>query len=429
MTVKVVVGAQYGDEGKGRIVDNLAAEADMVVRFQGGDNAGHTVINEFGKFALHMIPSGIFSPRIINVIGTGCVVNPLALRVEMETLEANGIDTSNLLISDRAQMLMPYHLEMDRLEELKRDASQKIGTTKRGIGPAYEDKTSRSGLRMGDLLDGVWLEERIENLRPRISQKLTSLGGTEPDMPGLFDACQEARDFLGNRIVDTVPLMRNALDEKQTILLEGQLGIMRDLDYGMYPFVTSSHPLAPFAAVGAGIPMQAISEVVGVTKSYSTSVGAGPFPTELDDEVGEKLRQVGKEFGATTGRPRRCGWLDLVTLRYAAFLNGMTEFAMTKLDVLDSFETIRVCIGYRMPNGRVEVASMPNTVLLERVEPIYENLPGWMESTEHCRTWEELPPTAKDFVTFVEEQTNIDIPFIGVGPRRDQFVPRTLESA
>lgn len=431
MAVKVVVGAQYGDEGKGRIVDSIASEADMVVRFQGGDNAGHTVVNEFGKFALHMIPSGIFNPRIVNVIGTGCVVNPLALKSEMETLSSAGIDTGNLLISSRAQMVMPYHLEMDRLEEVNREANQKIGTTKRGIGPAYEDKTSRSGLRMGDLLDGIWLEERLANLQSRISQKLLGLGGTEPDMTDLFDACQVARGFLSDRIVDTVPLMRNALTQRQTILLEGQLGIMRDLDYGIYPFVTSSHPLAPYAAVGAGIPLQAITDVIGVTKSYTTSVGAGPFPTELNDEVGETLRQVGGEFGATTGRPRRCGWLDLVTLRYAAFLNGLTEFAMTKLDVLDEFETIKVCNGYRMPDGNIELASMPDTLLLERVEPMYVELPGWKESTVDCRTWQELPRAARGFVKFVEEQTKIGIPFIGVGPRRDQFVlnPSSTASA
>ena len=417
MTVKVVVGAQYGDEGKGRIVDYLATDADMVVRFQGGDNAGHTVINEFGKFALHMIPSGIFNPQTVNVIGTGCVVNPLALKAEIEMLEAIDIDTGNLYISNRAQMLMPYHLELDRLE--------KIGTTQRGIGPAYEDKTSRSGLRMGDLLNGVWLEERLENLGPRISQRLASLGGAAPDLGELFAVCQEARGFLADRIVDTVPLMRIALAENQTILMEGQLGIMRDLDYGVYPFVTSSHPSAPYAAVGAGIPLQAITNVIGVTKAYATSVGAGPFPTELEDEIGEKLRNVGGEYGATTGRPRRCGWLDLVILRYAAFLNGVTEFAMTKLDVLDEFKIIKVCVGYRYPDGSVERDCMPDTPLMEQIEPEYVELSGWLESTEHCRTWDDLPMAAQEFVNFVEQQTKVDITYVGVGPVRDQLVTRT----
>ena len=424
MTVKVVVGAQYGDEGKGRIVDFLATDADMVVRFQGGDNAGHTVVNEFGKFALHMIPSGIFNPQTVNVIGTGCVVNPLALKAEIEMLEAAGIDTRHLYISNRAQLLMPYHLEVDRLEEARRDTGQKIGTTQRGIGPAYEDKTSRSGLRIGDLLNSVWLEERLENLGPRISQRLISLGGVAPDLGELFAVCEEARGFLADRIVDTVPLMRTALAENQTILLEGQLGIMRDLDYGVYPFVTSSHPSAPYAAVGAGIPLQAITHVIGITKSYATSVGAGPFPTELDDETGEQLRNVGVEYGATTGRPRRCGWLDLVTLRYAAFLNGVTEFAMTKLDVLDAFEVVKVCVGYRYPDGRVERDSMPDTSGMAQVEPEYVELAGWLENTAQCRTWSDLPAAAQAFVNFVEQQTQVDIIYVGVGPVRDQLVTR-----
>ncbi len=424
MTVKVVVGTQYGDEGKGRIVDFLAKDADMAVRFQGGDNAGHTVINDFGQFALHMIPSGIFNPQTVNVIGTGCVVNPLALKAEMEMLEASGIDIGNLYISNRAQMLMPYHLELDRLEEAQRDTGQKIGTTQRGIGPAYEDKTSRSGLRMGDLLHSVWLEERLENLAPRISQRLTSLGGVAPDLGECFAVCEEARGFLADRIVDTVPLMRAALAQNQTILVEGQLGIMRDLDYGVYPFVTSSHPSAPYAAVGAGVPLQAITHIIGITKAYATSVGSGPFPTELDDETGATLRNVGGEYGATTGRPRRCGWLDVVTLRYAAFLNGVTEFAMTKLDVLDEFKTIKVCVGYRCPDGRVERDSMPDTPLMEQIEPIYVELPGWRESTVQCRTWSDLPPTAQEFVHFVEQQTQVDITYIGVGPARDQLVVR-----
>ncbi len=424
MTVKVVIGTQYGDEGKGRIVDFLATDADMVVRFQGGDNAGHTVINEFGRFALHMVPSGIFNPQTVNVVGTGCVVNPLALQAEIETLEAAGIDTRNLYVSHRAQMLMPYHLELDRLEEAKRDTGQKIGTTQRGIGPAYEDKTSRSGLRMGDLLNSVWLEERLENLAPRIRQRLTSLGGTAPDLEEVFAACQAARDSLADRIVDTMPLMRTALAEDQTILMEGQLGIMRDLDYGVYPFVTSSHPSAPYAAVGAGIPLQAVTHVVGVTKAYATSVGAGPFPTELDDETGAKLRDVGGEYGATTGRPRRCGWLDLVTLRYAAFLNGVTEFAMTKLDVLDAFEVVKVCVGYRYPDGRVERDNMPDTPRMAQLEPEYVELPGWSESTAQCRTWSDLPAAAREFVDFVEQQTKVDITYIGVGPVRDQLIAR-----
>lgn len=424
MTVRVIVGAQYGDEGKGRIVDYFAPEAHMVVRFQGGDNAGHTVVNEHGKFALHMVPSGIFNPRTVNVIGTGCVVNPVSLQEELEGLEAAGIDTANLFISSRAQMLMPYHLNLDELEEENREDSQKIGTTKRGIGPAYEDRSSRAGLRMGDLLNGSWLEERIENLLPRISHRLERLGGPAPDPRELLDVCELTRTRLGGRIVDTVPLMRKALAEEQTILLEGQLGVMRDLDYGVYPFVTSSHPTAPYAAVGAGIPCQALQEVMGVTKAYATAVGTGPFPTELHGEIGDRLRELGGEYGATTGRPRRCGWLDLVTLRYAAFLNGMTSFALTKLDVLDSFDSIRVCTRYRMPDGSVVADSMPDTTLLEDAEPQYVELPGWKFDTTDCRSWNDLPAAAREFISFVEAETDVSVSHIGVGPEREQLVAR-----
>jgi len=304
MTVTAVVGAQWGDEGKGRVIDYLAQEADVVIRFQGGDNAGHTVINEYGKHALHLIPSGIFNPRTQNIIGSGCVVNPQSLLHEMDDLRSAGVDLGNLWISTRAQMLMPYHRQLDVLEEAAR-GKDTIGTTKRGIGPAYADKAARSGLRMGDLLQPEWLQMRLDNALRTVNRKLEILGGEPVDGEALYALCMEYREKLGDRIIDTVPMTRRALQQNKHILLEGQLGVMRDLDWGIYPYVTSSNPTAAYAASGAGLPARAIDRVIGVVKAYSTAVGDGPFPTELHDAEGEKLREIGGEFGATTGRPLR----------------------------------------------------------------------------------------------------------------------------
>ncbi|MCB0129735.1 MAG: adenylosuccinate synthase, partial [Caldilineaceae bacterium] len=316
MAVTAVVGAQWGDEGKGRIIDYLAQNADVVIRFQGGDNAGHTVINEFGKHALHLIPSGIFNPATQNIIGSGCVVNPAALLLEMASLEEAGVNLDNLWISNRAQLVMPYHRMLDELEEAAR-GNDPIGTTKRGIGPAYADKAARSGLRLGDLLQPEWLEARLDSALRGINRKIEILGGQAVNEQELYALLLDYRDKLGPRIVDSMPLTRSALAQGKSILLEGQLGVMRDLDWGIYPYVTSSNPTAAFASSGAGLPARAIDRVIGVVKAYSTAVGDGPFPVELHDADGEKLRTVGGEFGATTGRPRRCGWFDAVIARYA----------------------------------------------------------------------------------------------------------------
>ncbi len=422
MAVTVVVGTQYGDEGKGRIIDYLAQNADLVIRFQGGDNAGHTVINEYGKFALHLVPSGIFNPDTANIIGTGCVVNPLALLEEIATLEQAGVSTQNLWISSRAQMLLPYHREQDELEEKAREAGQEIGTTKRGIGPAYVDKMARSGLRLGDLLDNVWLEERLENAASRTNRYMSTLGASPVDTGEIFAVCQQAREALAHRIVDTVPIVRRALEQDDHVLLEGQLGIMRDLDWGIYPFVTSSNPSAAYAAVGAGLPLQAIQRVIGISKAYCTAVGTGPFPTELENESGQRLRDIGGEYGATTGRPRRCGWLDLVPLRFGSWLNGLTDLAITKLDVLDEFECIRVCTHYEMPDGSQETDYIPDTATLSLVKPFYREFDGWQESTKDCRSTAELPLQAREFLSFIQESVNLPMPFIGIGPERDQII-------
>jgi adenylosuccinate synthase len=420
MSVTAVVGAQWGDEGKGRIIDYLAQQADVVIRFQGGDNAGHTVINQYGKHALHLIPSGIFNPATCNIIGTGCVVNPQALLEEMATLEVAGVNLDNLWISARAQIVLPYHRQLDVLEEAAR-GKDTIGTTKRGIGPAYADKAARSGLRIGDLLQPEWLEGRLDNALTTVNRKIEILGGEPVDGQALYGLLMEYRDKLADRIVDTVPMTKAALQAGQSILLEGQLGVMRDLDWGIYPYVTSSNPTAAFAPSGAGLPARAITAVIGVVKAYSTAVGDGPFPVELSDDDGAKLRSIGLEFGATTGRPRRCGWFDGVAIRYAAWLNGMTGLAITKLDVLDSFETLKICTGYRLPDGSIITDSMPDTPVLNAVTPIYEEWPGWMESTEDCRTWDDLPKAARAYIHRLAELADVRVEYVSVGPERDQM--------
>jgi adenylosuccinate synthase len=420
MSVTAVVGAQWGDEGKGRVIDYLAQQADVVIRFQGGDNAGHTVINEFGKHALHLVPSGIFNPSTQNIIGSGCVVNPQSLLGEMANLARAGVNLDNLWISGRAQMLMPYHRTLDVLEEAAR-GKDTIGTTKRGIGPAYADKAARAGIRIGDLLQPAWLESRLDNALRTVNRKIQILGGDPLDEQELYDLCLRYREQLGPRIVDTVPMIRHAIDAGRSILLEGQLGVMRDLDWGIYPYVTSSNPTAAYASSGAGLPARAISRVIGVVKAYSTAVGDGPFPVELHDEDGARLRAIGEEFGATTGRPRRCGWFDGVAIGFAAWLNGMTGIAVTKLDVLDPFESIKLCVGYRLPSGEVLTDSMPDTPVLFEVEPVYEEWPGWRTSTQSCRAWDDLPKEARAYVHRISELAGIKVDYVSVGPERDQM--------
>lgn len=420
MSVQAIVGAQWGDEGKGRIIDFLAQSADLVIRFQGGDNAGHTVVNDFGKHALHLIPCGIFNPETENLIGAGCVVNPRALLEEMAALEEAGVDLGNLWISSRAQIVMPYHRTLDELEEKAR-GSDSLGTTKRGIGPAYADRATRSGLRMGDLLRSDWLESRLDSALQTVNRKIEILGGTPYDGAQLFELLCDYREKLGDRIIDSVPMVRRALEQDASILLEGQLGVMRDLDWGIYPYVTSSNPTAAFATSGAGLPACSIDRVTGVVKAYSTAVGEGPFPTELNNGIGERLREIGGEYGATTGRPRRCGWFDGVAIRYAAWLNAMGGLAVTKLDILDHFESLSVCTGYRLPDGRVVTDTMPDTPDLFEVEPIWEEWPGWLTSTESCRRWDDLPEAARNYLNRISELAQVPIEYVSVGPEREQM--------
>lgn len=416
MPVTAVVGAQWGDEGKGRVIDFLAETADMVIRFQGGDNAGHTVVNDQGLFRLHLVPSGIFYPATRNIVGTGTVINPDNLLAELQTLTAAGVDLANLWLSDRAHMIMPYHPLLDGLEETARGGTA-IGTTKRGIGPTYSDKAARWGLRLGDLRHPAWLRQRLEQVVPRKNILLEHYGAPLLSVDALYEQCMAWQEALGPRIVDVAPMIRQAVQSGQNVLLEGQLGVMRDLDWGIYPYVTSSNPTAAFAGAGAGLPASKITRVVGVVKAYSTCVGAGPFPVELLDASGDELRELGDEYGATTGRPRRVGWFDGVAIDYAAWLNGMTDLVVTKLDVLDTLAELKVCTGYRL--GDQVLTHVPDTAILEQVTPIYESWPGWQQPTTGCRHWDQLPAAAQRYLRRLEELAGVPITWVSVGAARE----------
>ncbi len=420
MPVTAVVGAQWGDEGKGRVVDYLAQNADMVIRYQGGDNAGHTVVNEYGTFRLHHVPSGIFNPRTVNIIGTGCVVNPDTLLEELSELEAAGVNTDNLFLSARAHVTMPYHRLLDGLRERAR-GGKAIGTTKRGIGPVYSHKAARVGIRLGELAYPDRVRARLRIVLPLVNHELELYGEPTISEEAIMAKVAQWQEAIGHRIVDTIPMIRSALRAGQNVLVEGQLGVMRDLDWGIYPYVTSSNPLSSFAAVGAGFPARYLTRIIGVVKAYSTAVGAGPLPTELKDETGDRLREAGQEYGATTGRPRRCGWFDGVAIRYAAWLQGFTEIAVTKLDVLDEFPEINICVAYRLPDGSI-TEDIPDVPLLEQVEPVYETWPGWMTSTREARRWEDLPENAQRYLKRIEELAGAPIRFVSVGPRREEIV-------
>ncbi|MEY3013982.1 MAG: hypothetical protein RIT45_2717 [Pseudomonadota bacterium] len=424
MPVLAVVGAQWGDEGKGRVVDWLAARADVVVRFQGGDNAGHTVHNEHGIFKLHSVPSGIFRPEVACVIGAGCVVNPDGLRRELAEIESAGVGTANLRIDERAHLVMPWHLQLDGIEEAGRSASQQIGTTRRGIGPCYTDKAARRGIRAGDLLRPELLRERVVAAARWHDIALRHFEQPPIDVDAVLAACADHALTLGARIGDTTALLERAQDAGETILLEGQLGVMRDLDWGIYPYVTSSSPTAAYAPAGAGLGAGAIDGAIGVVKAYSTSVGGGPFPTELHDATGERLRRIGGEFGATTGRPRRCGWLDAVALRYAVRRNGLTALVLTKLDVLDDFDQIAVADAYDLDGVRLD--RWPTTADQACVVPRYQWLPGWQAPTAALRDWSALPEAARAYVRAVERWAGVPVTHVSVGPERDAIleVPR-----
>lgn len=420
MSVNAIVGAQWGDEGKGRIVDYLAQDCDMVIRYQGGDNAGHTVINEYGKFALHILPSGIFNPKTVCLVGAGTVVNFSTMEEELMSVSKAGVNTDNLFVDKRAHLIMPFHCMLDGAEEASKKKGWEVGTTKRGIGPVYADKAARVGIRAVDILNPERLRTRLEMLMPRKNRELAYFGIEEISVEQMMELCATWKEKFGHRIVDSVPMLRDAVLSGKKVLLEGQLGIMRDLDWGIYPYTTSSNPTAGGTCSGAGISPKRIDDIYGVVKAYSTSVGGGPFTVELFDADGEKLRSIGGEFGATTGRPRRCGWFDAVAASYSCWINGFTHIAVTKLDVLDQFESIKICTGYKV-DGQI-IDYVPETAIQEIAEPVYETWEGWMCDTTAARVWEDLPKKAQKYVRRIEELTGAPIKFISVGPERDQII-------
>jgi adenylosuccinate synthase len=430
MPITVIIGAQWGDEGKGKITDLLAAEMDLVARFGGGDNAGHTVTVGTERFALHLIPSGILYPDVTCMLGGGMVVNPKKLLAEMDGLAARGVDVSpdRLRLSGLAHLIMPYHLALDGAAETAR-GGQAIGTTRRGIGPAYTDKASRSGIRAQGLLHSPGtLAERI---REQVAAKNVVLERIyqQPslDAESIVDEYLAYADRLAPHVADVSEEIAVALRSRRRVLAEGAQGTLLDLDHGSYPYVTSSYPTIGGVMIGLGVGPQHIERVVGVVKAYQTRVGAGPMPTELSDELGDRLRGTGSqpwdEFGTTTGRPRRCGWLDAVSLNFATRVNGLTEIAITKLDILSSFESINVCVAYELEGTRVE--TLPNDLaILARCRPVYEVFPGWSEDISGATTYEELPPNAQAYVERIEELLGIPASYVSVGPGREQTIVR-----
>jgi adenylosuccinate synthase len=421
MSVVAVIGAQWGDEGKGKIVDLLSEKADAVIRFSGGDNAGHTVINPNGEFKLHIVPSGIFYPRAICVIGNGVVINPGVLLGELDALKSRGVDVRNLHISDRAHLIMPWHILLDGLEEEKRGQGA-IGTTKKGIGPAFADKTARRGIRTCDLLNPKTLKERLASILVSKNELLTKVYNVPSlDLESIFTEYSGYAARLAPHIKDTTSLVNDLISKGSNVVLEGAQGTMLDPDFGSYPFVTSSSPLAAGACIGSGINPRRIDRVVGIFKAYTTRVGGGPMPTELKDEVGEYIRQHAHEYGATTGRARRCGWFDAVVGRYSTELNGFTSGILTRLDVLDEMDAIKICVAYQM--GDKIVDRFPADVeALENCTPVYEELPGWKASTTDIRDAKKLPLNARKYVKRIEDLIRCQFHIISIGPRREQSI-------
>ena len=419
MSHVIVLGLQWGDEGKGKIVDLIVPAFDAVVRFQGGHNAGHTVKYGDRHFALHLIPSGILNPTSLCVLGNGMVVAPDALRTELESLESQGVDsTGRLFVSDRAHVILPTHALLDAAREEARGI-HKLGTTLRGIGPAYELKAARVGVRIGDL-GSRGLVDLLRLQHQRIAPELSALSADPPPKPSaLASQCRSWAEWLGERTCDATELVHGWMDEGKSVLFEGAQGTLLDVDHGTYPYVTSSATTAGGICVGAGIPPRRVDAVVGVLKAYVTRVGQGPFPTELHDDVGEHLRQRGNEVGTTTGRPRRCGWFDAVAARYACRLNGCDGLALTKLDVLDELDEIKVCVGYRV-EGEVRQSFPADAGVLDRCEPVYESVPGWKSSTAGIVDPAALPEAAKRYLALLETHLGAPVVMVSSGPRREE---------
>jgi len=421
MATRVVVGTQWGDEGKGKYIDMLAADSDFIVRFSGGNNAGHTIVVEGVKYALHLIPSGILHKGKTCILGNGVVIDPAVLLKEMKELNEKGVSTDNLLISGRAHVIMPYHKELDVLQEKFRgDAS--LGTTKRGIGPAYSDKTDRCGIRMCDLIDDEVFAEKVKEniiIKNLIIEKV--YGGKGFDADNIIEEYSEYAKMLKKHVVDANAVIHDALEDGKNILFEGAQATFLDLDFGTYPFVTSSNPIAGGVCTGAGIGPVYIDEVYGVLKAYTSRVGAGPFPTEQDNEIGDTIRELGWEYGTTTGRPRRCGWLDAVMIRYAARVNGLTGLAINHVDTIGKFEKIKLCTAYKKDG--VQTTSFPASLKeLAKCEPVYETFDGWNEDISGIRKYEDLPANAKRYLERIEELVGVKIKFVGVGKEREQTI-------
>ena len=422
MTATVVLGLAWGDEGKGRVCDALASDVGYVSRYSGGNNAGHTVRVGEEEFALHLVPSGIVREGVVCTIGNGVVVNPEVLAEEVSALEERGLEVRDrLLVDGRAHLVMPYHIALDSHREIAL-GSARIGTTNRGIGPTYEDKVARYGIRVQDIFDEGILRTKLKAALREKNSIFENVYGEEPyDVSDLAAWLLSFKDFIEPMVADTGTILREALETRQRVLLEGGQATLLDNDHGTYPFVTSSNPTVGGAIVGSGIPPRSIEYVIGVTKAYTTRVGDGPMPTELFDEIAETIRQVGGEYGTTTGRARRVGWLDLPAIKWAASLNGITHLALTLLDVLSAVEAIKICIGYEIDGRRVEGYPMHQTDL-HHARPVYKTLPGWGEDITGCRMRVDLPEAAQDFVGFVETEVGAPLCMISVGPERDQAI-------
>ena len=416
-----VIGGQWGDEGKGKVIDYLAGEVDCVVRYAGGNNAGHTVVNDQGKFQLHLVPSGICWPGVYGIIGNGVVVDTDVLMDELAELSSRGIDTSKLYVSERAHLIMPYHVLLDKLEEQARGASA-LGTTGRGVGPAYVDKIARAGIRASDLLDWDALVPRLERTLEAKNALITKIYGAEPlALEDMLDKCRKWAEGLGPRVHATEEIIRDLLADNKSILLEGAQGTLLDIDHGSYPYVTSSSPSIGGACTGLGLNPQAIAGVLGVFKAYSTRVGGGPMPSEMQGEVAEDLREKAQEYGTTTGRPRRVGWFDAVAGKYSRQLNGFSGMVLTRLDILDGFPSVKVCVGYQA-DGQ-ELDRFPaNTNLLARCQPVYQEMPGWDRPTASATSLSELPENAIAYVRRIEELVGCTLQIISTGPSRGETI-------
>lgn len=423
MSVTALVGAQWGDEGKGKTIDILASQADMVVRAQGGNNAGHTVVADGITHKLRLIPSGILYPNTVCVVGNGTVIAPPVILKEMAQLKENGVSLKNLKIDARAHVILPYHIAIDTLSEKMRGAGD-IGTTKNGIGPCYMDKAERSGIRIIDLITPeVFKEKLFKNVENKNKLLKYVYGGEEMDAQAIYDEYCGYAEQLKPFVTDTSVLIYDAIKAGKNVLFEGAQGTLLDIDVGTYPFVTSSHPTAGGFCEGSGVGPTLIDNCLGVAKSYITRVGKGPFPTELNDEIGDRIRNVGGEFGTVTGRPRRTGWFDAVIIRYAVRVNGLTSLAINKLDTLSGIETLKICVAYKK-NGEILKDFPVDISLLEGCEPVYEELPGWTEDLSKCHSFDELPENAKNYIRFIEKQADCHVSMVGVGPDRTQNLMR-----